>query len=47
MAMLSSMTSLSGDLRNLQTKLERISWLLAICFVLELIILVRLSYVEW
>ena len=46
MTMLSGIASLSGDLRDLQRKLDRITWLLAINFVLELIILVRLSYVD-
>jgi hypothetical protein len=47
MAMLNSVASLGDDLRDLQRKLDRITWLLAANILLELIILVRLSYVDF
>lgn len=44
--MLNGVASLSKDLCDLQRKLDRMTWLLAVSFVLELVILVRLSYVD-
>lgn len=44
--MLSGVMSLSDDLRDLKAKMDRMTWLLAANFILELIILLRLSYID-